>query len=57
MELSSALKMELKDKVDVTIVESLHTPFQRAFGPEVGKAVSALITKNGVKFISDANVK
>lgn len=49
--------MELKDKVDVTIVESLHTPFQRAFGPEVGKAVSALITKNGVKFISDANVK
>lgn len=36
VELSSALKLELKDKVNITLIESQKTPFSRVFGPQVG---------------------
>lgn len=57
VELSSALKMELKDKVNVTLVEGAKTPFERVFGEQVGKSLQSFIEKNGVKVLTGAKVK
>jgi len=39
METASALKKELKDKVNVTVVDVMEVPFERVLGKEVGGAL------------------
>lgn len=57
VELSSALKMEMKDKVNVTLVEANKVPFQRVFGEQIGQSLQKFIEKNGVKVVTEARVK
>jgi 3-phenylpropionate/trans-cinnamate dioxygenase ferredoxin reductase subunit len=42
--------------VDVTIVEALHTPFQRALGPAVGQLLAERYRSHGVDLRVDASV-
>lgn len=57
IELSSALKAEYKDAVNVTVVDVQDTPFSRVFGSDVGKSIQDLAEKNGIKFELKAHIK
>lgn len=57
LELSSALKLELKDKVNITILESQNTPLERILGPEIGKSIENFVQKNGVHIETSAKIK
>ena len=49
-ETASNLKLDLKDKVNITLV-TRGAPLQAHFGPEVGKVLESLATQNGVKVV------
>jgi len=57
METASAMKLELKDEVDITVVCRADSPLARGFGSQVGKAVMKLFQENGVKFVVNQGVK
>lgn len=50
IECASAIKGELKDNINITIVDPANTPYERVLGPQVGTAIQKLSEKNGVQF-------
>jgi hypothetical protein len=42
MELASAIKMALKDQVNITILEAADTPLKQVLGEKVGKVLQTL---------------
>jgi len=57
MEVAANIKKELKDEVEVTVVDQIKTPFSRVLGDDVGKAIMDLHEKNGVKFTLEKRLK
>ena len=57
MEVASAVKMALKDAVDVTVLEGQNVPLQHVLGEKVGTVLKDLAQKNGVKVVAGAKVK
>jgi len=57
MEVAANIKKELKDKVEVTVVDQIKTPFGRVLGDDVGQAIMGLHEKNGVKFMLEKRLK
>lgn len=57
MELASALKMALKDQVNITILEANDTPLKHILGHKVGKVMQALSEKNGIKIQTSSVIK
>jgi NAD(P)H-nitrite reductase large subunit len=57
MELASALKMALKDQVNITILEANDTPLKHILGDKVGKVLQALSEKNGIKVQTSSVIK
>ncbi|CAD8152841.1 unnamed protein product [Paramecium octaurelia] len=57
METASAIKKELKDQVNITVVDSTTVPFERVLGKEVGGSLQKLHEANGVEFELNAGVK
>ncbi|CAD8149366.1 unnamed protein product [Paramecium pentaurelia] len=57
METASAIKKELKDQVNIIVVDSTTVPFERVLGKEVGGSLQKLHEANGVEFELNAGVK
>lgn len=57
MELASALKMALKDQVNITILEATDTPLKQVLGDKVGKVLQTLSEKNGIKVQTSARIQ
>ena len=57
METASALKKELKDKINITVVDIFKTPFERVLGTQVGKALGDLHESNGINFKLEKGLK
>ncbi|CAD8059614.1 unnamed protein product [Paramecium primaurelia] len=57
METASAIKKELKDQVNIIVVDSTSVPFERVLGKEVGGSLQKLHEANGVEFELNAGVK
>ncbi|CAD8166108.1 unnamed protein product [Paramecium pentaurelia] len=57
METASAIKKELKDQVNITVVDNSTVPFERVLGTEVGASLQKLHQANGVEFELSAGVK
>ena len=57
METASALKKELKDKINITVVDFFKTPFERVLGTQIGSALSDLHKSNGVNFVLEKGLK
>lgn len=57
MEVAANIKKDLKDQVEVTVVDQIKTPFARVLGDDVGKAIQGLHEKNGVKFVLEKKLK
>ncbi|CAD8066794.1 unnamed protein product [Paramecium sonneborni] len=57
METASAIKKELKDQVNITVVDSTTVPFERVLGKEVGQSLQTLHEANGIEFVLNAGVK
>ena len=57
MEAASAIKLQLKDAVNVTVIERASTTLEHVLGKNVGKVLEDLATKNGINVITNANVK
>ena len=49
MELASAIKMALKEQVNITILEANQAPLMNVLGDKVGKVLQTLSEKNGIK--------
>lgn len=56
LETASAIKSELKDAVNITVIGSSAVPFENILGREVGKAIQALHEQNGIKFVNPATM-
>ncbi|CAD8063567.1 unnamed protein product [Paramecium sonneborni] len=57
MEIASAIKKELKDQVNVTVVDNTSVPFEKVLGTEVGASLQKLHQENGVEFELSVGVK
>ena len=57
MELASALKMALKDQVNITILEATDTPLKHVLGDKVGKVLQKLSEKNGITIQTSSQIK
>lgn len=57
MELASALKLALKDQVNITILESNETPLKHILGDRVGRMMQSLSEKNGIKVQTSSKIK
>lgn len=49
-ETASNLKLDLKDQVNITVLNRSNAPLDARFGPEVGAALKKLAEENGVHF-------
>ncbi len=50
METSSAIKKELKEKVDIQVVDVASAPYERVLGEKVGKGLQSFHESNGLTF-------
>lgn len=57
MELASAIKMALKDQVNITILEATDAPLKNVLGEKVGRVLQTLSEKNGIKIHTSALIK
>ena len=57
MELASAIKMALKDQVNITILEATDAPLKNVLGEKVGKVLQTLSENNGIKIHTSALIK
>lgn len=56
MEVASAIKLTLKEKINVTVVDQASVPLELAVGKEVGGILQKLAEKNGVNVITSASI-
>ena len=57
IETASAIKMALKENINVTILEQGETPLQHVVGKDVGQVIQGLAGKNGVKVMTSVRIK
>lgn len=57
LETASSIKKELKDKVEIVVVDAAKAPFQRVLGEEVGNSLKKLHEDNGIKFLMEKSLK
>lgn len=57
METASAIKKELKDKVNITVVDIFKAPFERVLGKEVGSALGEMHKSNGINLLLEKGLK
>lgn len=57
MEVASAIKMQFKENINVTVVEKLDTPLKHIVGKDVGGVLSELAAKNGVNIVCNTGIK
>ncbi len=56
MEVASAIKLTLKDQVNVTVVDQASVPLERVVGKDVGAVLRKLAEKHGVKLETSASI-
>lgn len=56
MEVASAIKLTLKDQVNVTVIDQSSTPLENVVGKDVGGVLAKLAAKNGVNLITSASI-
>lgn len=57
MEMASAIKLALKDQVNITVLEVADTPLKNILGEKVGKVLQTLSEKNGIKVQTSARIQ
>lgn len=57
METASAIKKELKENVNITVVDIFKAPFERVLGAEVGNALADMHKSNGIEFVLEKGLK
>lgn len=57
METASAIKKELKENVNITVVDIFKAPFERVLGAEVGNALADMHKSNGIEFLLEKGLK
>lgn len=56
MEVASAIKLTLKENINVTVVDSAGSPLERVVGKDIGEVLRKLAEKHGVKVITSASI-
>lgn len=57
MEVASAIKLQFKENLNISVIDQQSVPLQHVVGKEVGGALKKLAEKNGVSVIADASIK
>ena len=57
LETASSVKDFLKDKIEVTVIDTAKVPYERVLGEAVGTVVQKLHTDNGIKFNMNVSIK
>lgn len=56
MQVASAIKLQFKEAINVSVVDQLSVPLEHVVGKQVGGVLKKLAEKNGVNVISSANI-
>jgi hypothetical protein len=56
MELASTIKLYLKDKINVNVIDQVSVPLELTVGKDVGKVLQKLAEKNGIKFKTSSSI-
>ena len=57
IETASAIKLALKENINVTILEQGKTTLEHVVGKDIGNVIQGLATKNGVNVMTSAKIK
>lgn len=57
MEVASAIKLQFKENINVTVVERMETPLKHIVGKDIGGVLADLATKNGVNLVCNTGIK